>query len=183
MEAGKARSILLSRRGRGLVLGSAAFFLLALAAAAQTRPIEGVGILGIKNALLERAATDSVALALRKLSRPPCQQIFSDFHDATGASLQSRLDTLGYSGAHFLEILRFANGERLDVCQSSRVLAATAPASHVIFLCGLQFFERERRDPEFSAALVIHEMLHSLGLGENPPSSNDITARVIARCN
>ena len=25
-------------------------------------------------------------------------------------------------------------------------------------------------------------MLHSLGLGENPPSSNDITAKVLDRC-
>jgi hypothetical protein len=25
-------------------------------------------------------------------------------------------------------------------------------------------------------------MLHTLGLGENPPSSNEITRRVLARC-
>jgi hypothetical protein len=29
---------------------------------------------------------------------------------------------------------------------------------------------------------VIHEVLHSLGLGENPPSSDHITERVRARC-
>jgi hypothetical protein len=31
-------------------------------------------------------------------------------------------------------------------------------------------------------AYVIHEMLHSLGLGENPPSSLAITAKVMSRC-
>ena len=31
-------------------------------------------------------------------------------------------------------------------------------------------------------AVIIHEALHSLGLGENPPSSQAITARVLNRC-
>jgi hypothetical protein len=182
METARTRSTLLSRRGRGLVLGAAAFFALVAAADAQARDIQDVSVLGIKNALLEKAATGAVTLALQKLSQPRCQQIFTDFHDTTGAPLQSHLDALGYSGSNFLETLRFANGERTEPCQSTRVLAATAPNSHVIFLCGIQFFQRQRASPEFSAALVIHEMLHSLGLGENPPSSNEITMRVLARC-
>jgi hypothetical protein len=49
----------------------------------------------------------------------------------------------------------------------------------VVLLCGLQFFQRQRENSESSAALVIHEMHHSLGLGENPPSSKEITARVM----
>ena len=31
-------------------------------------------------------------------------------------------------------------------------------------------------------AVLIHELLHSLGLGENPPDSAAITDRVMARC-
>jgi hypothetical protein len=31
-------------------------------------------------------------------------------------------------------------------------------------------------------AVIIHEMLHTLGLGENPPSSTEITFRVLNRC-
>jgi hypothetical protein len=38
------------------------------------------------------------------------------------------------------------------------------------------------RNSRHAEALVIHEMLHSLGLGENPPPSDEITARVRARC-
>ncbi len=30
--------------------------------------------------------------------------------------------------------------------------------------------------------MVIHEMLHTLGLGENPPTSIEITQRVKGRC-
>jgi hypothetical protein len=34
----------------------------------------------------------------------------------------------------------------------------------------------------FAAVIVLHEALHSLGLEENPPSSEEITYRVMARC-
>jgi hypothetical protein len=30
--------------------------------------------------------------------------------------------------------------------------------------------------------MVIHEILHTLGLGENPPTSIEITQRVESRC-
>ncbi|HYB52433.1 MAG TPA: hypothetical protein VEG84_01075 [Thermoanaerobaculia bacterium] len=182
MESKRVVSILPARRRRHLALAAATLLALSSAALAQSHDIEQVSLLGVKNALLERAATGAVELASRMLATPRCQQIFLDFHDPSGRTLQQRLDTLGYTGSGFLDTLRFANGERLDACQSSQVLAATAPSSHVIFLCGLNFFHRQRERPDFSAALVIHEMLHSLGLGENPPSSNEITARVIERC-
>ncbi|MGH9369770.1 MAG: hypothetical protein ACRD3M_19130 [Thermoanaerobaculia bacterium] len=183
MEAEKGRSSLLSRRRQGRIL-SAAFFALALAVAAsgQTPGGEPVSVLGVKNPFLLSAANDAVSLALKKLESPGCQQIFTDFRDGAGRPLQARLDALDHTGASFLRILRFANGERLSPCQSRGILAATTPTSHVIFLCGIQFFEKEHRDPEFAAALVIHEMLHSLGLRENPPASNEITARVVERC-
>jgi len=42
--------------------------------------------------------------------------------------------------------------------------------------------EAARRDPILADAALIHESLHSLGLGENPPSSLEITSRVISRC-
>ena len=31
-------------------------------------------------------------------------------------------------------------------------------------------------------ATLIHEALHTLGLGENPPTSREITSRVVSRC-
>jgi hypothetical protein len=182
MEAKTGRSALLSRRCRGSALGTAAFFLLALPASAQTGENARISVLGVKNPMLVSAANDALSLALQKLSRPSCQQIFRDFHDAKGRPLQARLDSLEHTGESFLRILRFANGERLEPCQWTGILAATTPHSHVIFLCGHQFFEKEHRDPEFAAALLIHEMLHSLGLGENPPASNFITSRVLDRC-
>jgi len=42
--------------------------------------------------------------------------------------------------------------------------------------------ETARHDPFLADVALIHESLHSLGLGENPPSSSEITSRVISRC-
>ena len=39
-----------------------------------------------------------------------------------------------------------------------------------------------RDDPTWAEVVVIHEALHTLGLGENPPSSAEISIRVAARC-
>ena len=184
MEPDRSRSNLLSRRCRTARFGTAAFFALAIALAAAGQTAEGdrVSILGVKDSMLEAAANDAVSLALKKLADPRCQRIFTDFRDPSGHPLQRRLDSFERTGPDFLRILRFANGVGLLPCQSRGVLAATSPLSHVIFLCGVQFFERQRLDPEYGAALVIHEMLHSLGLGENPPASNEITMGVAARC-
>ncbi len=165
-----------------MAFGAAAFLAVASAAPGQSGEVERISVLGVKNSFLVSAANDAYSLALEKLSHPNCQKIFSDFRDAKGRPIQAHLDSLGHTATSFLRILRFANGERLEPCQSRGVLAATTPFSHVVFLCGLQFFQREHEEPDFAAALVIHEMLHSLGLGENPPSSNEITAGVVARC-
>jgi hypothetical protein len=181
MEPEQGKRNLLSRRCRMLALGAALLFFAALTASGQTEEAE-ISVLGVKNPLLVSAANDAFTRALRKLAHTGCQRIFTDFHDPKGRPLQGHLDSLGRTAPDFLRILRFANGDHADFCQPRGVLAATTPLSHVIFLCGARFFEKEHRDPEFAASLVIHEMLHSLGLGENPPTSLEITSRVIERC-
>jgi hypothetical protein len=54
----------------------------------------------------------------------------------------------------------------------------------VVFVCPQEFSHarRSRRSGGGYEFIVIHEMLHSLGLGEDPPSSSEINARVRARC-
>jgi len=46
-----------------------------------------------------------------------------------------------------------------------------------VVICGQQFWQAYRENPFRVEALVIHEMLHTLGLGENPPSAMEIDAR------
>src|SRR5262245_43756001 len=57
------------------------------------------------------------------------------------------------------------------------------PGSQVVHFCGDRFTHAlETRGPGFLAAVVIHEELHSVGLGENPPTSGEITRRIEERC-
>jgi hypothetical protein len=49
----------------------------------------------------------------------------------------------------------------------------------VVFVCGNRFGELERLRAQ---RVVIHEMLHTLGLGERPPASGYIDRAVARRC-
>ena len=67
-------------------------------------------------------------------------------------------------------------------CVGGATLAFTQVGSRVIRVCGRQFRDRflgNRRTTEF---IMIHEFLHTLGLGENPPTSQAITEQVKFRC-
>ena len=61
-------------------------------------------------------------------------------------------------------------------------MALTTPGSRVVRVCGRRFWEAQARNPERAELVVLHEALHTLGLGENPPDSLEITRRVGARC-
>ncbi|HTY41869.1 MAG TPA: hypothetical protein VMH79_08365 [Thermoanaerobaculia bacterium] len=124
----------------------------------------------------------AVKNAAARLGSPGCREIFSDFHDGQGNTLQQNLDALGVTGAFYLQWTLFYDGTGSRLCERRNILAATAPGSRSVFVCMAQFLEVARREPRLASALVIHEELHSLGLGENPPDSKTITARVLARC-
>jgi hypothetical protein len=68
-----------------------------------------------------------------------------------------------------------------QLCSTS-VLARTIPGSRVIFVCGAHFVLQTSQDSRHAEAALIHEALHSLGLGENPPAGHVITERVRAHC-
>jgi hypothetical protein len=131
-----------------------------------------------------RAALDRVAEgALRRLRRPECQRVFSDFTDGNGRPLRERLQALAETGDGYLAArMWFVDGSGARACQDRQTLAVTRPGSSVVFVCARQLRERAFNDPAFVEASLIHEQLHSLGLGENPPTSLEITAQVQRRC-
>jgi hypothetical protein len=124
----------------------------------------------------------AVEHAAEKLSGAECQEVFSDFRDADGRTLQQNLDRLGQTGVGYLHWTLFYDGTGKHVCEVRQILASTSPGSRTVFICAAQFSIVAKHDPGLAAALIIHEELHSLGLGEGPPDSKEITARVIARC-
>lgn len=111
-----------------------------------------------------------------------CQAIFSDFRDQRGRPLHEKLTELDRTGQGYLELIYFMDGSSLRLCQDSHALAITAPGSRVVFVCGRRFVNAGAESSTHTRATVVHEALHSLGLGENPPSSRDITYQVLRRC-
>jgi hypothetical protein len=131
------------------------------------------------------AVRKAVLGAFDSLGNEKCQGIFSDFRDASGQTLQEKLDALGETGQSYLSLVFFYEGSDLRACRSSKgqdISAATTPGSRAIFICRSNFSERRHPRPFYPEAVIIHETLHSLGLGENPPTSDEITWRVFSRC-
>lgn len=125
----------------------------------------------------------AAAGALRRLSSPKCQRLFSEFKDASGRTLQEELDALGQTPASFMGWVLFADGRDERPCGNRNILALSEPGSRAIWICGEQFaHENQWGDAGLTEAVLIHEELHALGLGENPPSSTFITMRVKAHC-
>ena len=121
--------------------------------------------------------------ALRRLADPGCQAIFSDFTESSGRRLQDVLDERGETGQGHLRRLFFYDGVEARSCRvAPGALAFTEPGSHVVLVCNQWFREAFATNPSKVEAAIIHESLHSLGLRENPPSSHEITARVMERC-
>ncbi len=120
--------------------------------------------------------------AVRRLESAECRRIFSDFRDASGAPLQDRLDTLGVSASAYLPLIVFADGAARRSCQVTDIMAVTAPGSRVVYVCGRHFSDAQRRSPVRAEIVVLHEALHTLGLGENPPDNLEISRRVGERC-
>ena len=127
------------------------------------------------------AIQDAGRSAAERLSEPGCARVFSDFKDADGRTLQERLDALGRSGHAHLQAIYFYDGANRRGCQRGRTLAVTEPGSVVVHVCP-SFVFSQRQDPDQAPVALIHELLHTLGLGENPPSSEAITRHVRARC-
>ena len=128
------------------------------------------------------ALQKAVAGARRRLERPACQALFSEFRDLSGRRLQENLDALGQTPATYLGLVLFADASRHAHCKAGGVFAFTSPNSRVVYVCGAELSEAAGRNLGVVEAVLIHEELHSLGLGENPPTSEEITARVLSTC-
>jgi hypothetical protein len=143
---------------------------------------DSISVLGPKDPSLVRAVTLAVHNASRRLETAACREIFGDFSDRSGLRLASKLEASRQNGRDSLRWLIFRNGSHEAYCDRTRAALAAQPGSRFVVVCGMRFIEIQASDPGYAAALVIHEELHILGLGENPPSSAEITKRVVERC-
>jgi len=126
-------------------------------------------------------ASEVIDRALRRVESPSCQRVLSDFVDGTGRTLGENLDASGLTFRGYVARLHFIDGDGDTRCTTGVVTAFTMPGSRVIYLCSTRFTTMFSAWPE-AETLFIHEILHTLGLGENPPSSSEISRLVWRRC-
>ena len=165
--------------GRGRAKGTllCSFVLMASAAAA-----ESVGHVRLDDPEAANALRTALSRAARRLDSPSCRHVLTEFQDANGQTLQSVLDQAGRSPARYMAGLFFYDGSTMPQCKVPSTLAFTTRGSHVVLVCPEQFRSQERRDSRQLDVVIIHETLHTLGLGENPPTAQHISARVFSRC-
>jgi hypothetical protein len=169
--------------GIGLLTGSLILYEIpsALARGDADQPAEFHVVM--PGAVVRMQVQRAISGAARRLAAANCQSIFSEFRDEAGQPLQSTLDAMHQTGAEYLAALRFIEGGGHSRCRSSSSVAAfIEPRSHVVYICGARFQSQFTQSAEVTEILLIHELLHALGLGENPPASSEITHRVMARC-
>jgi len=119
--------------------------------------------------------------ASRWVENARCRLVLTDFADGAGRPLADRLETEAIDFQSYLRTIVFVDGSRQIRCAGG-ALAFTEPGSRVVHVCVDRLKETWSRDRKDTVASMIHEALHTLGLGENPPSPKEITSRVLARC-
>ena len=135
----------------------------------------------IPDPLARRATTAALESASARLADADCRKVLSDFDDGNGRSLADRLSAVAVDIHVYLTMVTFIDDTRHRMCVTG-VLAFTAPGSRVVRVCSNELTRINAQQPDYVVASLIHEILHTLGLGENPPSASEITARVLARC-
>jgi hypothetical protein len=131
----------------------------------------------VQELTLERARDG----AARKLEQPKCLRVLEDFRDQRGRTLAENLATWNRTPADYIKTTPFRDGSFHATCRSGKSALFSVVGMRPVFVCP-NFRKEAERDPWTAENWVIHEMLHTLGLGENPPSSREITQRVNERC-
>ena len=166
-----------------LVLGLSVMAVLAPWPVRGEKALAAPGLVRIADTFTALAVHNALDGASRRLQQPGCRAMFAQFADAQGRSLDQNLLELGETADSYMtgRVLFYdAMGE--GRCRRLGVLAYTQPGSRVVLVCGRAFQATWRNHRKLAEAVVIHETLHSLGLGENPPTSSEITARVLEAC-
>jgi len=135
-------------------------------------------VTGETSAVVRRALDGARA----RLTTPECRQVFDDFVGQDGLPLADTVAATGQSPSNLLTGLHFADADDSVQCRKGDAIAVyTAVGSHVVYVCSTRF-ARLARKPGQAEMLLIHELLHTLGLGELPPTSGYITSVVTRRC-
>lgn len=157
--------------------------------AASSRPASATALepeawprVSIQNPVTAVAVRWALAGASRRLGEARCQALLSDYRDQRQRPLHAKLAELKATGPGYLKLILFRDGSGMAQCERYERLAFTGQGARVVWVCGRRFERLWKENRQMAEATVIHEALHTLGLGENPPSSQAITDHVLDRC-
>jgi hypothetical protein len=134
---------------------------------------------GFNDGELKAALERAVRGAVRRLERDTCLEVLREFSDSGGRRLDDVLSSLALTPPSSLSRVIFRDGRDTSTCRTAPTAAFTGAGSRVVFICGNTFARIDRSEAEL---IVIHELLHTLGLGERPPTSDQIDRAVARRC-
>jgi hypothetical protein len=148
-----------------------------LLAATSVHAAAPLRLTGWDASAVDRARTG----ALKRLENDECRKVFTDFTDAQGRTLLQNLEEWGASPTAYIGLIPFVDGTAQALCRKTKTALVASPGVRRVFVCKA-FADFQLRQPRVAESMVIHEVLHTLGLGENPPTSIEITQRVESRC-
>jgi len=121
--------------------------------------------------------------AKRLLQKPSCGRIFEEFLDSrTGRPLAASLSGTGLDAVTYFESLTFVDGTGTAPCLRDSIHAYTTIGGSTIHVCPAQLLALQKHDRMAASSTLLHEALHTLGLGENPPLPSEITHRIREHC-
>jgi hypothetical protein len=124
----------------------------------------------------------ALAGAARRLETPACRRVLTGYRDRSGRTLARVLEERATTAAAHLRLIVFADGVGQAPCRNPDVVASTMPGSRVVYVCPARFEMLQGLNPARAEAVLIHELLHSLGLAEDAPTSRALTDRVQELC-
>ena len=128
-----------------------------------------------------RVLEEALSEAWRQLETPGCQALLLELKDGKGNPLAGNLSKGAGDLQDHLARLVFVDGAETKACAKG-ALAVTEPGSRVVRVCSSRLTWTWQQNRRHVIAGLIHEALHTLGLGENPPSSDEITSLVLKKC-
>lgn len=118
-------------------------------------------------------------LAVERLGRTDCRRIFEEVHDFTGRPVARRLESGERSPSSHFARLTFV--ESSDGPCAANLTAWSVAGDVRVRICSRRFSALAGQDRREAAAVLIHEALHTLGVGEDA-ANQPLTAYVRGRC-
>ncbi|HQQ77001.1 MAG TPA: hypothetical protein PLB01_06570 [Thermoanaerobaculia bacterium] len=129
---------------------------------------------------LAQAVTPASSLAAERLGTSACRGIFEELPDFTGRPVARRLEAGERSpSSHFARLTFLGSTE--GPCRYSGTAAWSVAGDTRVRVCARTFGAVAAHDRREAAAVLIHEALHTLGVGEDA-AKEPLTAFVRRRC-